>query len=66
MKALYLITATILLVVAALFINEGFAYVTHGYGLHPTLATVAFLVAMAGYAMVLDLFADWNEAPRLD
>lgn len=66
MKALYLITATILLVVAALFINEGFAYVTHGYGFHPALATAAFFITMAGYVMVLDLFADWNEVPRHD
>lgn len=66
MKALYLITATILLVVAALFINEGFAYVRLGRGMHPALATAAFVVAMAGYVMVLDLFADWNEVPRRD
>ena len=66
MKALYLITATLLLVVAAFFINEGFAYVRLGKGIHPALATAAFFVAMAGYVMVLDLFAEWDEAPRLD
>lgn len=66
MKALYLITATLLLVVAALFINEGFAYVRLGQGMHPALATAAFFIAMAGYVMVLDLFVDWNEVPRRD
>ena len=66
MKALYLITAMILLVVAALFINEGFAYVRLGHGVHPALAAAVFVVAMAGYTMVLDLFADWYEDTRRD
>ena len=66
MKALYLVMAVILLLVAAFFVNEGLSYVTYGHGVHPALATAAYLVSMACYVIVLVLFADCNEAPRLD